>query len=67
MAKTTDYTTDKKEEFRKLNPKTQDVETWYRIWATSKGGTYFHVEVPGSELGKADEPLTRRAKEIDAI
>ncbi len=61
------YKVDIKEEFRKLNTKTQDVETWFRIWATSKGGTYFHVEVREDELAKADEVLTKRAKEIDTI
>ena len=61
------YKVESKEEFRRLNPKTQEVETCYRIWATSKGGAYFHVEVPEAELGKAEEVLTKRAKELDAI
>jgi len=66
MAKGTDYTIDSKEEIRKLD-KAGEVETWYRIYATSKGGTYFHVDVKEDELDKADELLTARAKELDAI
>lgn len=66
MAKGVDYTIEKKEEIRKLSP-THEVLTYYRIWATSKGGTYFHAEVAETELDKADEILTKRAKELDAI
>lgn len=66
MGKGTDYTIEAKEEIRKLS-KAGEVETWYRIWATSKGGTYFHVDVPEAELDKADEVLTARAKQLDAI
>lgn len=66
MAAKTDYTIDSKEEIRKLS-KAGEVETWYRIWATSKGGTYFHVDVPEDELAKADDILTKKAKQLDAI
>ncbi|MBA7593035.1 hypothetical protein ES708_35245 [subsurface metagenome] len=66
MAKGTDYKVEEKEEIRKLS-KAGEVETWFRIYATSKGGTYFHVEVPEDQLDKADEALTKRAKELDAI
>ena len=66
MVKAQDYTVESKEEIRKLS-KAGEVETWYRLYATSKGGTYFHVDVPEDELSKADEVLTRRAKELDAI
>ena len=66
MTKGTDYTVEEKEEIRKLS-KAGEVETWYRIYATSKDGTYFHVDVPEDQLDKADEPLTKRAKELDAI
>ncbi|GAI79069.1 hypothetical protein ES708_09262 [subsurface metagenome] len=66
MGKGTDYTVDSKEELRKLS-KAGEVETWYRIYATSKGGTYFHVDVREEELDKADALLTARAKELDAI
>jgi len=66
MGKGTDYTVDSKEELRKLS-KAGEVETWYRIYATSKGGTYFHVDVKEDELEKADQVLTARAKQLDAI
>lgn len=66
MGKGTDYTVDSKEELRKLD-KAGEVEVWYRIYATSKGGTYFHVDVKEDELEKADSVLTARAKELDAI
>lgn len=66
MVKGTDYTIEDKEEIRRLS-KAHEVETWYRIWATSKGGTYFHVDVKEDELDKADEVLTARAKALDAI
>lgn len=66
MADTTLYTVESKEEIRKLT-KAGEVETWFRIYATSKGGTYFHVDVPEDQLDKADETLSKRAKELDAI
>lgn len=66
MAKGTDYKVESKEEVRKLD-KAGEVETWFRIYATSKGGTYFHVDVPEDELDKADEVLTARAKQLDSI
>jgi hypothetical protein len=66
MGKGTDYTIESKEEIRKLS-KAGEVETWYRIYATSKGGTYFHVDVSEEELDKADELLTARAKQLDSI
>lgn len=58
--------TEPKEEIRRLS-KAGEVETWYRIWATSKGGTRFHVDVAEDQLEKADELLTKRAKQLDAI
>ena len=66
MAKGTEYTIDKKEEISKLG-KGSAVETWIRIWATTKGGTYFHLDIADAELGKADERLTARARQLDAI
>lgn len=65
MAKT-DYKVEKKEELRILNNQGQLVVI-YRIWATSAGGTYFHVDVPESDLAKSDSYLTARAKAVDAI
>jgi len=66
MTPKTDYTVESKEEVRRLG-RAGDVETWYRIWATSKGGTRYHVEVREDELANADAVLTLRAKELDAI
>ena len=66
MVKDKDYTDTTKEEIRKLS-KAGEVETWFRIYATSKGGTYFHVDLPEEQLDKADELLTARAKQLDAI
>ena len=42
-------------------------EIWYRIWATSKGGAYFSIEVPEAELDQADEKLAARARVLDSI
>ena len=66
MAEKTDYTTEGKEEIRRLS-KAGEVEIWYRIWATSKKGTYFHVDVPEKQLSHADAYLTTRARELDNI
>lgn len=66
MGKGTDYIVEKKEEVPLLG-KSGNVISNYRIWATSKGGTYFHVDVPEEELAKADDLLTKKAKQLDAI
>ena len=66
MAKGTDYTVESKEEIRKIS-KAGEVETWYRIWATSKGGAYFHVDIRSDQLAKAEDVLTRQAHVLDAI
>lgn len=60
------YTVDSKEEIRKLG-KGGEVEIHFRIWATTKKGTYFHVDVPDDELDKAHDYLEARAKKLDAI
>lgn len=60
------YTVDSKEEIRKLG-KGGEVDVYYRIWATTKKGTYFHVDVAEDELDKANEVLTARAKQLDSI
>lgn len=60
------YTTDSKEEIRKLG-KGGEVDVHFRIWATTKKGTYFHVDIPEDALDKADEALTARANQLDAI
>ena len=66
MTKNTDYTVNSKDELRQLS-KGGEVVTAYRIWATSKGGTNFHVDIPEAELGKSDVKLTERAKILDGI
>lgn len=60
------YTVEKKEEAQRLG-KDGEVITYYRIWATSAGGTYFHVDVPEEELDKSPSLLAARAKKLDAI
>ena len=58
---------EKKEELTKLNVKTHELEVWYRIWATSKGGTYFHVDIPEQDLAKAAQIVDAKATQLDAI
>lgn len=60
------YTTEKKEQIQKLG-RDSEVNTFFRIWATSAGGTYFSVDIPEDELAKADQILTARAKQLDSI
>jgi len=60
------YTIDEKEEIRTL-VKGGKVEVAYRIWATTKKGTFFHVDVPEDQLDKAESLLTARAKQLDSI
>ena len=67
MVKNTDYRIEKKEEVMRIDKKSGEVYTAYRIWATSKGGTYFHIEVPETDLDHADALLTAKAKQLDAI
>ncbi len=66
MAKGQDYTVESKTEARSLD-RSGAVVTSYRIWATSKGGTYFHIDVAESELAQADARLTAKAKQLDGI
>lgn len=61
-----DYKVESKEEIRRLG-KGGSVETLFRIWATSRGGTYFHVDVTETALTSSDAVLTARAKELDAL
>ena len=60
------FKVESKEELRKLS-RAGEVETWFRIWATSKRGTYFHVDVPEAQLAQADAVLAKRAQELDAL
>jgi len=66
MTKDRDYKVDKKVE-RNLPTKEGRVETFYDIWATSAGGTYFHITIRDDELPNADKVLTAKAKQLDAI
>ena len=66
MSNGSTYKVESKEEIRKLD-KGGEVETWYRIYATSKGGTYFHVDVPEAELDNANGLLEAKAKKLDSI
>ena len=65
MADKPEYKVEKKEELRNLI--NGEVVTFYRVWATSKSGTYFHVDISESNLSKANVILSARAKELDAI
>ena len=60
------YKVESKEEIRRLS-KAGEIETWYLIWATSKGGTYFHIDISEANLDKSESILTKRANELDAI
>ncbi len=60
------YTIGRKEEFRKM-VQTGDVETWWRIYATTPKGTYFHVELPDRDLAQAPQLLENKARQLDAI
>lgn len=60
------YTVDRKEEIRKLAPGGEPV-VHFRVWATTRKGTYFHVDVPEGELDKAHDMLRARAEKLDAI
>lgn len=66
MPSTKNYTVERKDEIRQLS-KGGEVVTVYRIFATSAGGTYFHVDVPEADLKKADELLTAKAQVLDNI
>lgn len=67
MVEKPSYTVESKEEIRILDRKTGEPYVAYRIWATTKKGTYFHVDVPEAELDKAPALLDKKAKELDAI
>jgi len=62
-----EYKVDKKEEIQRLVK--GEIQTFFRIWATSKGGTYFHVDVSEADLDttRAHGILAARAKALDAI
>lgn len=60
------YKVESKEEIRRLDKAGEPV-VFYRMWATSKGGTYFHIDVPEDELDKAPELLKAKAEKLDSI
>lgn len=64
----TEYEVTRKEPIRKFNAE-MEVMTYFRIFATSKGGTRFWLEFPESDIGtpKVDAALTKRALELDSI
>jgi len=66
MVEPTNYKVETKEEVRVLN-KRGEVETHYRIYATTKKGTYFHIEVSEDQLDKAPDFLATRARALDSI
>ena len=66
MPETLNYKVESKEEIRRLG-KGGEPEVYYRIWATSSGGTYFHIDVAEDQLDKAPALLAARAKKLDSI
>lgn len=66
MPPNADYTTERKEEFRKMT-RSGEVENWVRVYATSKGGTYFHIEVRDADLATAPQLLAAKARQLDSI
>lgn len=60
------YTVESKDEIRRLG-KGDVPYVAYRIYATTKKGTYFSVEVPEDDLDKAPEILEAKAKKLDSI
>jgi hypothetical protein len=66
IPKSQDYTVDRIEETRRISPH-GEVLTYYRIWATSKKGTLFHIEVAENEMEKAPGQLQKRAQMLDSL
>ncbi len=67
MPEQVNYAVESKEEIRRLDRKTGEPYVAYRIWATTKKGTYFHIDIPEGELDKAPTLLDKKAKQLDAI
>ena len=63
----TEFFVDKKLELQRMER--GEVVTFFRVWATSKGGVYFHVDLSEVDLdtARAHEILAKRAKELDVI
>lgn len=66
VPKGADYLVDRIEETRRISPH-GEVLTYYRIWATSKKGTLFHIEVAENEMEKAPQLLQKRAQMLDSL
>lgn len=60
------YTVLSKEERTVLDENMKPV-TLFRIWARSKGGTRFHIEVSEGDLASAPKLLEARAKQLDSL
>jgi hypothetical protein len=60
------YIVEKKEEIRRIT-RAGEPFTVYRIWATSDGGTYFHIEIPEADLEQSHKLLSLKAKTLDSI
>jgi hypothetical protein len=66
MANEAYYTTVRKESFRRMDD-VGDVKSYWRIYAKSKGGTLFNIEIPDVEILQAPAALLAKAKQIDSI
>ncbi len=66
MSPDNSYTIGRKEEFRKM-ALSGEVGTWWRIYATTKAGTYFHIEVKDEDLATVPQLLAAKAKQLDSI
>lgn len=62
------YKVDSKEEIRSMG-KGGEIVTIWRVWATTKGETYFHMDFPEKDFvkEKVDKALATRATIIDSI
>lgn len=60
------YEVIKKDPMRRLN-RVGEAETVWRITAVSNGGTTFPLEIPDAELDQAEDRLTKKARQLDAI
>jgi len=62
------FTVDSKEEIRSMGKGSEIITKW-RVWATTKGGTYFHIDFPEKDFvkEKVDKALAAKATVIDSI
>ena len=66
MPQDTSYTTGRKEPVRRMTT-AGEVEDWWRIHATSKGGTPFWIMVRDADLAQAPAMMAAKAKQLDGI